>query len=101
MINSENFDKIITFMLKALIDILHQMEAPFVAMKSSHYEFSVNKEIFILGIKGVSSRNEVVQLLRSYPSIKRLYTIKTLSLEVQKFFLIQKIRFERKWRNLF
>jgi Apea-like HEPN len=79
----ENIDIITAYVMKARTDIVYQMKEPLAAMNRPHYQFSVKKELFILGIRGVSAVNKVLQLLRYDSTIGENFSLQTLSREVE------------------
>ena len=76
-------DKIIAFMMKAKTDTNLQMD-PFEAISKPHYEFSVDREYFVLGLRGVKAVNEVLRILEDNSYIKGNFTSRTLRKQVER-----------------
>lgn len=74
----QTIDKLIAFMMKAKTDANLQMKDPLAVMSRPHYEFSVDGEYFILGLKGIRAVNEVLKFLEDDSTIKARFTSRTL-----------------------
>ena len=87
MINDDIL-KIKTFLLRIRTDHKHQYENLVKNKYELRYEFIINNQLCMLGLKGVNNFEEIIKILLNHPTIGKNFSNKTLRNEVQKLISI-------------